>query len=109
MGMTPIHARLARPLVMTFSIEITTLSTISVNRIIGASNNATTRCAGLEGSHRQHAFAEHLMRFISSFGFVPPSGNLFPWPEPRNLFRERLNPFKALIVSAYYRNRLWQD
>src|ERR1043165_9573528 len=100
MDMTPIHVLCARRLAMMWCTGPMLLSIIASSKTTVASAQryypmrgfGSFTSASRECSHRA-------MRFVSSFAFVPPLDNLFLLPEPRDLFRERLHAFNALILG----------
>ena len=63
-------------------------------------HNATTPCAGLEVSPRQHASARTFDEVRQFFRFRTTIGQSVSLAQRRDLFRERLNAFTALIVSV---------
>src|SRR5258708_16841941 len=71
MGIHLILVRSARRWAVMLCTGPTTISTIDWNKIIVASNSATTQCVALELFHLPHAFVEPSMKCVSSFGSVP--------------------------------------
>jgi hypothetical protein len=95
MGMIPIPVPSSRPWAMRSSIAAITISTLDLSKIIVASNNATTRCVGLEASPQPHVSAEPLMRVRQFFRGRTTLKQQVSLAHQREVFRQRLEALSA--------------